>query len=235
MAHDYLLIIDTAPVDSDLQFYFAQFNIDIIWTNNLNSLPANQKLPIALLIDYSILKNNPDYINKLYAQYPIPILIISAERDEDFCIRLLEAGADDFLIKPLYPREVHARINAISRRVLHVPIKHESKKEVLSFTHWRIYPSSRQIFDEHNNELFLSAGEYELLLIFIEHPQKILTREFLLQLTKNSDFNPFDRRIDIQISRLRQKIESDAKRPELIKTIRNGGYLFTAMVTTQEL
>ena len=230
MALPYLLIIDVAPQDDDLKYYFSQFNIDIVQQKNVQSLQINQSLPNALLIDYSVLKNNPEYMALLFKQYPVPLLITSDERDENFCIRMLEAGADDFLIKPLYPREVHARINAISRRVLTTSHPQESKKEVLTFTHWRVYPASRQIFDNNNNELLLSAGEYELLLIFIKYPQKILDRELLLQLTKHSDLTPFDRRIDVQISRLRQKLECDAKKPILIKTIRNGGYMFTAAV-----
>lgn len=86
--------------------------------------------------------------------------------------------------------------------------------------------------DNTNEELSLSAGEYDLLLTFVQQPQRVLDRELLLHITKNSDLNPFDRRIDVQISRLRQKIEVDAKNPTLIKTIRNGGYMFTAQVTT---
>ena len=93
------------------------------------------------------------------------------------------------------------------------------------------YPASRQVFDEQNQELQLSVGEYDLLYTFVQQPQRVLDREFLLQVTKNSDLNPFDRRIDVQISRLRQKIEVDTKQPDLIKTIRNGGYMFTAPVT----
>ena len=88
------------------------------------------------------------------------------------------------------------------------------------------------MFGINDKELCLSAGEYELLLIFLQNPQKILDREFLLHLTKNDDLSPLDRRIDVQISRLRQKIESDVKKPSLIKTIRNEGYIFTAFVTS---
>ena len=141
-------------------------------------------------------------------------------------------GADDFVIKPLYPRELHARIGAISRRVTRAQQKNSVGKEVLMFTNWRLYPASRQIFGENNQELQLSAGEYDLLFAFVHQPQRVLDREFLLQVTKNSDLNPFDRRIDVQISRLRQKIELDKKKPALIKTIRNGGYIFTPRVVS---
>jgi two-component system, OmpR family, response regulator len=234
MAPPYLVIIDLAPLDKDLKHYFSQFEIEIVQKTTVHSPQINPHAPIALLIDYSVLKNNLEHMSCLFKQYPVPLLITSDKREETFCIHMLEAGADDYLIKPLYPREVHARINAISRRILNKAHQLESKKEVITFSHWRIYPASRQIFDHHNNELLLSAGEYELLLLFIKHPQKILSREFLLQVTKQNDQAPFDRRIDVQISRLRHKIEYDARQPILIRTIRNGGYMFTASVTLIE-
>ena len=123
---------------------------------------------------------------------------------------------------------MHARLSALRR--VNALQDTEQEKEILLFANWRLYPASRQIFSKSNQELQLSAGEYDLLLAFVRQPQSVLGREFLLQITKNSDLNPFDRRIDVQISRLRQKIETDAKKPALIKTIRNGGYLFTARV-----
>ncbi len=230
MLGDYLLIIDSASLDNDLKEYFEHFNIEIVQKNNLESLYPIEELPHAIVISSSILEKNPTLITELYKKYPIPLLISCEERNEELCIHMLEAGADDFLIKPLYPRELHARIKAIRRRVLTVEQKQD--KEILSFTQWKVYPASRQIFDKNNSELPLSVGEYELLIIFLQNPQKILDREFLLQLTKNTDLSPFDRRIDVQISRLRQKIEHDAKKPTLIKTIRNGGYMFTASVAT---
>lgn len=233
MLDDYLLIIDTAPLNNDLKEYFMHFNIDIIQVCQLDLLEHYENLPYAIVINSSILEISPHLINELYKKYHLPLLISCEEKNEEFCIRMLEEGADDFLIKPLYPRELHARIKAIKRRVLNREPKQE--KEVLSFMQWRVYPASRQLFDKNNEELCLSAGEYELLLIFLHNPQKILDREFLLQLTKNADLSPFDRRIDVQISRLRQKIEGDVKKPSLIKTIRNAGYIFTSsVVSTKE-
>lgn len=232
--YHYLLIIDPAPIDEELKEYFAQFNLAVVHQTTLHPLQISVDLPAAILIHWSLLKDQLEIIGQLYEQYPAPLLIISDHHDEERCIMMLEAGADDFLVKPLYPRELHARITAINRRVLRVSQKSTLNKEVLTFTHWRLYPASRQVFDEHNNELLLSVGEYELLSIFAHHPQKILNREYLLQNTKNSTLNPFDRRIDVQISRLRQKIEVDAKKPALIKTIRNNGYMFMAQVTVDK-
>lgn len=229
----YLLIIDDATWDEELAAYFAKFNYDIIQQADFSQLGKETQLPSALLINWSLFRNGSISVSNLFHRYPIPLLVISDGYDEDICIHYLEEGADDFLIKPLHPRELHARISAISRRVQRSTQDLEQEKEILSFADWHLYPASRQIFNQKSNrELQLSAGEYDLLLAFVRQPQRVLGREFLLQITKNSDLNPFDRRIDVQISRLRQKIETDAKKPALIKTIRNGGYMFTTQVSS---
>ncbi|KTD62519.1 response regulator transcription factor [Legionella spiritensis] len=226
----YVLIIDDAPRDKRLDDYFNKFDFTIVQEPYLPETGEQTQAPEAILISERFIRSNSVNIAELYQHYNGPLLVISDNYDEDTCVKMLEAGADDFLIKPVHPRELHARISAIGRRVQRARKEQEPEKEVLLFANWRLYPSSRQVFDEQNKELSLSAGEYDLLLAFARQPQRILGREFLLQITKNSELNPFDRRIDVQISRLRQKIETDAKKPALIKTIRNGGYLFTARV-----
>lgn len=231
MHRKYILIIDDAPWDEQLAGYFAKFDYEIVQFSSLSELRKELEQPAALLINWAVFQIGSPTIDSLYHLYPIPLIVISDRSDENICVEMLEAGADDFLIKPLHPRELHARLNAISRRVQRSKQELDQEKEVVLFADWRLYPASRQIFSNANHqELQLSAGEYDLLLAFIQQPQRVLGREFLLQITKNSDLNPFDRRIDVQISRLRQKIETDAKKPALIKTIRNGGYLFTARV-----
>ncbi|MDI9818766.1 MULTISPECIES: response regulator transcription factor [unclassified Legionella] len=229
----YLLIIDDAPVEGQVIEYFSNFDYDLVQQSDFSLLGTESEPPAAVLINGALVQANQSIIVNLYQRYPVPLIIISDRADENMCVQMLEAGADDFLVKPLHPRELHARLSAITRRVQRATKDAELEKEVLLFANWRLYPASRQVFDDMTHEeLQLSAGEYELLLAFVQQPQRVLGREYLLQLTKNSDLTPFDRRIDVQISRLRQKIETDAKKPALIKTIRNGGYLFTAHVLT---
>ncbi|HHT9831101.1 TPA: winged helix-turn-helix domain-containing protein [Legionella pneumophila] len=228
----YLLFIDNEPVNEELKDYFEKFNLDIIQQKKLFPIHVEKGLPTAILINWSLLRSEPEAIEQFYNMYPVPLIVINNKPDEESSVAMLEAGADDFMTKPIYPRELHARIGAISRRVIRAQQKVDHGKEVLMFANWRLYPASRQVFGENNEELQLSAGEYDLLLTFVQQPQRVLDREFLLQITKNTDLVPFDRRIDVQISRLRQKIEIDKKKPALIKTIRNGGYMFTARVVT---
>lgn len=226
---NYLLIIDDEQENPSLKEYFAQFNFDIYYSRSLENLPINDKLS-AILVSIHLLDHEFHALKKLYFQYSTPIIVIDNQINEEMCINALNAGADDYLIKPLYPRELHARLGAITRRVQN-SVKDDSEHCILIFSNWKLYPASRQLFNQDQHEVLLSAGEYELLYAFVKQPQQVLGREFLLQITKNSDLSPFDRRIDVQISRLRQKIEVDAKRPVLIKTIRNEGYILTSSVT----
>ena len=227
----YLLIIDDMPIEDKFRDYFAKFGFGIAQQSNLSQLDHLSNLPAALLINSTLIHSDLLAINTLYHQYPVPIIVISNYADEELCVRLLEAGADDFIIKPIHPRELHARISAIHRRFCRATQHLDTKKEILAFAGWRLFPGSRQLFNA-DQELLLSPKEFDLLLAFVRQPQHVLSREFLLQITKTVDSNPLDRRIDVQISRLRQKIEMDAKNPEFIKTVRNGGYMFTAKVST---
>ena len=115
--------------------------------------------------------------------------------------------------------ELHARICAITRRVQWSTQAVNHEKEVLTFANWRLYPTSRRLFSGHREQP-ISAKEYDLLLAFVRHPQRILDRDYLSHMTQCSGHRPLDRRIDVQICRLRNKIEVDAKKPVLIKTIR---------------
>lgn len=226
---DSLFILDKNPVDNELINYFNQFNFETISIPSLAQLKMCKEIPLAILIHSDFIKTDVNLIGNLYQQYKVPLIVISDNQDEAICVQTLEEGADDFLQKPVNPRELHARISAIGRRVSRAQ-QAQLEKDVFHFADWRLYPGSHQIFGQNNEELKLSAGEYALLLTFIKHPQEVLSRDDLLQILKNTDTTSLDRRIDVQISRLRQKIEQDSKKPCLIKTIRNGGYLFTPQV-----
>lgn len=225
-----LFIIDNNHQDQQVTNYFTQFGFTIIHYNDLTQLEQSKENPTAILINWKVLPHTSMNLKERFDCFHAPLIVISDTPNEEIGIKMLENGADDFIVKPINPRELHARITAINRRIQKLVTVQEHEKEVLSFNNWHLYPSSRQLFNDKNEELKLSASEYNLLLAFLRQPQQVLGREFLLQLTKNSDLNPFDRRIDIQISRLRQKIEPNTKKPLLIKTIRNGGYMFTAQV-----
>lgn len=174
---------------------------------------------------------------KVRANSQIPIIMLTAVTEETDRIIGLELGADDYLTKPFNPRELLARIKAVMRR-FEGQAKVESnanttgtiQKEIYQFAGWKLNKTTRHLFSPDNVEITLSSGEYDLLLALVERPQHVLSRDQLLDLTRNRSAGPFDRSIDVQISRLRQKIETDPKKPTLIKTVRGGGYVFTAVV-----
>ncbi|HYH19282.1 MAG TPA: response regulator [Azospirillum sp.] len=162
----------------------------------------------------------------------IPIVMLTAMGEETDRIIGLEMGADDYLAKPFSPRELLARIKAVLRRVAAPQaVGGEAAAKVLRFEGWSLDVAKRELRSPDGVLVQLSAGEYDLLVAFVEHPQRVLTRDQLLDLARGRAAVPFDRSIDVQVSRLRRKIEPDPADPTLIKTVRGGGYLFTAPVT----
>ncbi len=228
-AQKYILVMDDSCLDENILQYFAQFGFEILQVSRSSEYqyPANE--PEALLINMSLIDKDFALIENLYQRYKTPIIILSDNYNEAMWVRLLEAGADDVMIKPIHPRELHARISAIARRVKRRTQLRCDTKEVFIFEEWRLYPTARQLFNQ-NNEQVLSAKEYDLLLAFVHQPQQLLEREFLSKITQSHGERVLGRRIDVQISRLRQKIERDKTHPTLIKTIRNKGYMLMAKV-----
>ncbi|GAB4392748.1 MAG: response regulator [Gammaproteobacteria bacterium] len=164
-----------------------------------------------------------------------PIIMLTAIGESTDRIVGLEMGADDYIAKPFNPRELIARIKAVLRRAkqcahLHDNSQTEQAGDIIEFAGWKLDIGRRRLLSPDNCEIALSSGEYDLLLVFVQHPQRVLSRDQLLDQTRNRPAGPFDRTIDVQISRLRQKIETDPKNPELIKTIRGGGYMLTSPV-----
>ncbi|HEY7690118.1 MAG TPA: winged helix-turn-helix domain-containing protein, partial [Dongiaceae bacterium] len=143
----------------------------------------------------------------------------------------LEVGADDYLAKPFNPRELLARIKAVLRRTGRLPsAADEAPAETLQFSGWTLETGQRRLTSPAGAPVDLSTGEYDLLLAFLRHPQRVLSRDQLLDLARGRAAIPFDRSIDVQVMRLRRKIENEPKTPQIIATVRGGGYTFTSAV-----
>lgn len=146
----------------------------------------------------------------------------------------LEMGADDYLGKPFDARELLARVRAVLRRAGESrSLTGQVLRPLIKFADWQLDLTRRELRSPDQVMIPLSAGEFDLLLVFVEHPQRILTGELLLDLARGRNHEAFDRSIDVQVSRLRRKLEFDSKRVEMIRTVRNVGYLFTSSVTRQ--
>ena len=168
---------------------------------------------------------------RLRVETSIPVIMLTALGEETDRIIGLEMGADDYLAKPFNPRELLARIRAVLRRAGSAarPIGEEGG-QTLRFDGWTLALAKRELRSPDGALVALSAGEFDLLAAFAERPKRVLNRDQLLDLTKGRAASAFDRAIDVQLSRLRRKIEPDPKEPSLIKTVRGGGYIFTSDV-----
>jgi two-component system, OmpR family, response regulator len=159
----------------------------------------------------------------------IPVILLTAKAEETDRIVGLELGADDYVTKPFSPRELVARIKAVLRRTSKDSVK-APDAEAYAFGDWILRTGERELADKEGKAVALSSGEYNLLLAFVTHPKRVLTRDQLLDLTQHRDLGAFERSIDNHISRLRKKVETDPRNPQLIKTVWGGGYTLAAEV-----
>ncbi|MGG1948757.1 response regulator [Trinickia sp. NRRL B-1857] len=166
----------------------------------------------------------------------VPVVMLTARGDETDRIVGLEMGADDYLAKPFAVRELFARIRSVLRRARMLPpgMQVTEVAPMLAFGDWRLDTTARHLLDEQGTMVALSGAEYRLLRVFVDHPQRVLTRDQLLNLTQGRQADPFDRSIDLLVSRLRQRLRDGAREPRYIKTLRNEGYVFSAAVTVIE-
>jgi two-component system OmpR family response regulator len=169
----------------------------------------------------------------LRTQSNVPIIMLTAKGDEVDRVIGLEMGADDYLPKPFGSRELVARIRAVLRRSREsgaAPGSAEQPKHY-RFDRWRLGPGRRELVRDDGTVVPLSTGEYDLLIAFVERPQRVLSRDQLLDLARGRAATALDRSVDTQVSRLRRKLEDDPTNPSIIKTVWGGGYMFTPAVS----
>lgn len=167
----------------------------------------------------------------LRATSMVPILMLTARGNETDRIAGLEMGADDYMSKPFSPNELLARVKAMLRRArMATAGTHTGRKRVFEFEGWRLDLMRRELRNPAGVIIDLSAGEFDLLLAFLEAPQRVLSREQLLDVARNKTTSPFDRSIDVQLSRLRRKIDASEDSEGFIKTVRGAGYMFVPSV-----
>ena len=160
-----------------------------------------------------------------------PVILLTARSEETERIIGLEIGADDYVPKPFSPRELVARIRAVLRRAGSNAVADEGEtasepNENYYFGDWRLSLTARDLVHQDGRIVDLSSGEFQLLLALVRHTRQVMTRERLLDLVRGRDADIFDRSIDNLVSRLRRKIDDDARRPHIIKTVWGGGYVF---------
>lgn len=187
------------------------------------------RLPIDLIILDLMLPGTSglDLCRSLRRVSSVPVVMLTAKGDDIDRIIGLEVGADDYLPKPFNPRELLARVNAVLRRARGDAAPAGRAGRGFSFDGWRLDTLKRELISPSGVVVDLSTGEYDLLVAFLEAPQRVLSRDFLLDAARNRIAEAFDRTIDVQVSRLRRKIGGPL---DLIKTVRGAGYMFTSDV-----
>lgn len=200
--------VDSAEDGIEMDHYLKKSSPDLIILDLM--LPGEDGLSIA---------------KRLQVNNQIPFIMLSACGEEIDRIIGLEVGADDYLAKPFNPRELLARIRSVLRR--HKPIKNPDSEQptVFSFGPYQLDLLSQSLKRDNEN-ISITSGDFSLLKIFLENPNRVLTRDTLLEKLKGYDCAPFDRSIDVRIMRLRQKIETDTANPQFIQTVWGEGYLF---------
>jgi DNA-binding response OmpR family regulator len=186
-------------------------------------------LPDLVLLDIGLAGEDGLVIaRRLREHWQTSIILVTGRSDPVDKVVGLEIGADDYVTKPFDLRELLARIKAVLRRSTQdAPGKVLAPLPVrrLRFSGWALDCVSRRLLSPDGADVNLTSGEFELLMVFVTHPRRVLSREFLLASSRGRDTVPFDRAVDVLVSRLRRKMESDPSRPKILKAVRGAGYL----------
>lgn len=228
-----LIVDDDVQIRQLLRDYLSGFDMSVVAVADGKAMAdALEKESFDLVILDLMLpgEDGLSLCRGLRAKSDIPILMLTARGEAMDRVVGLEVGADDYIVKPFEPRELVARIHTILRRARGGRENIKEQKEAV-FMGWRLNFVLRQLVSPEELVIPLSNAEFRLLTVFVEHPNRVLTREFLLDEARGRDMDIFDRSIDILVSRVRQKLNDDPRTPSLIKTVRGEGYLFDAKVT----
>jgi len=234
-SQDHILIVDDdAEIRGLLREYLQKNGYRVATAANGRELrSAVQTTPPDLVVLDLMLpgEDGLELCRELRTDSDVPIIMLTARGDETDRIVGLEMGADDYLPKPFSPRELLARIKSVLRRARALP-ENLKREEVSSFRFagWTLDVVTRSLTSPQGVVIALSGTEFRLLRIFLDHPNRVVTRDQLIDLMLSRDANPFDRAIDVQVSRLRHRLGEDAKEPAIIKTVRGQGYVFAAEV-----
>lgn len=234
MQNSILIVDDDRDIRDDLKDYLKAQGFDVSVADGSSAarrMIQSQKPDLVLLDIMMPGEDGLSLCRSLTRLSQVPIIFLSAKTEQIDRIVGLEVGADDYVCKPFYPRELLARIRSVLRR---------SKSEdqtpngeafrFFEFDRWTLDVARQSLRKDDDVVVSLSSGEFRLLLIFLERPNIVLPRDRIVELSHEAEADVFDRSVDTQISRLRRKIERDPKHPELIKTVWGGGYVFSCDV-----
>ncbi len=230
-----LLVDDERSIREPLAAYLTKQGFRVTQAGDAESARTRLTAYAIDLVILDIMMPGEDGLSlcrHIAATSDVPVILLTARTEETDRIIGLEMGADDYVVKPFSPRELATRVKVILRRATAGGARqHAPEANAYAFAGWVLKSGERALVDREGVSVPLSTGEYNLLLALVTRPRQVLTRDQLLDLTQGREAAAFDRAVDNQVSRLRRKIEADAKSPELIKTVWGGGYTLAAEVT----
>lgn len=234
---DHLLIVDDdAEIRTLLREYFQRNGYRITLAADGKGMWAALNVGEPDLVVLDVMLPGDDGLKlcrDLRARSDVPVIMLTARGEETDRIVGLELGADDYLAKPFNPRELLARVKSVLRRVRALPENLKpDEASGFRFAGWTLDNATRNLTSPTGVVIALSGTEFRLLRAFLGHPNRVLTRDQLMDLMLSRDAAPFDRAIDVQVSRLRHRLGEDAREPAIIKTVRSQGYVFAARVET---
>ena len=227
-----LIVEDDAAVRDMLAEYLGNHGYEVQQADDGTAMRTEieRHLPDVVLLDVRLPgEDGLTLARYLRERYDLGIIMVTAAGEVIDRVVGLEIGADDYVTKPFDPRELLARLKSVMRRMQAkggVPETAASASQRVSIGRCHLDLGSHQLFDGSGQEVPITTMEYDLLKTFVEHPNKVLTRDQILTLTRNREWEPFDRSIDIRIARLRRKVEADPDKPQAIRTVRGAGYMF---------
>ncbi|HUC51326.1 MAG TPA: response regulator [Xanthobacteraceae bacterium] len=228
-----LVVEDDAEISRLVSRYLrsSDFHVSVAPDGrNLDRLLEDSRIDLIVLDLMLPGEDGLSLCRRLRTRSAVPVIMLTAKGDEIDRIVGLEIGADDYLTKPFNPRELLARIRSVLRRVSASTQSIEHRARKLSFMGWQIDCVLRELKDPNGTRIMLTGAEFCLLQVMCERAGRVLSRDQLLDLTQARAAGSLSRSIDVLISRLRRKIERDLRDPEVIKTVRSGGYLFAPTV-----
>lgn len=201
----------------------------------LMALMSQSDMPALVLLDLGLPGEDGFAIaRRLREHWRCGLVIITGRGDSVDKVAGLEVGADDYVTKPFELRELVARVKAVLRRIeperAGTPVAAAPARPTSCFAGWQLDGAARRLLDPLRQEVALTGGEFDLLSALVAHPGRVLSRDFLLEATRGREAGPFDRTIDVQIGRLRRKLEADPAHPQIIKSVRGSGYMFVPPV-----
>ena len=224
-----LVVDDDEKIRTLLTRYLENENLQVLAAESGTAMDRIMEQEGADLVVLDLMLPGEDGLSiarRLKADTAIPIIMLSARGEDTDRIIGLEVGADDYLPKPFNPRELLARIRAVLRRPQQQQNEEDDASQLYSFGDFEMDRETQRLV-KNGQEIDLTTGEFTLLETLVQHPNRVLSRDQLVDLIKGYDRSPFDRSIDVRVTRLRRKIEEDPSHPVFIRTVWGKGYLFT--------